>query len=523
MLAIDQMTPEQMHRLAPWFQGGFKRFVDEGRSFEIAALEHGDTETAPGHTTYGTGLHPTHHGIIGNDWWPIDSKRATYCFADESVHPVRDAGADKGGSVSPKNCRAKALADYVEAANPKSITLALSSKDRSAIGMSGQHPDLALWWSKSRGGFYTSSWYASELPSWVRGWNAGWLAAFRAGPFAQSWKCSFPALFEASGTAPDERDGEPGREGERSFPHGVPGLSSEPSEKEITRLAAWVYDGPCGDVFVVDLACAAVEALALGADEVPDVLMLSLSSCDTVGHQYGPTSCEVTDILLRADRELGRLFELLDARVGRERWIASLTADHGVLELPETLSARGFAAERIPGATVRESLDAARAAAAERFGADFYLAGGSRGVRLSLAHMRDAKVEPAEVRRVYAAALRTRGWIEHALSFDELREIARGERKAVGLARMEANSFDDERTPDVVLLCKPWKLAGLAYGTTHGTPHPYDRAIPLWFLGAGFPRGRSFERAGSVDALPTLLRRLELDVPPGLDGRVLVE
>lgn len=527
MLAIDQMTPEQMHRLAPHFRGGLKRFESAGLCFEKAELEHGDTETAPGHTSYGTGMHPAHHGIIGNDWWPIDSKRTTYCFSDANVHPVRDAGADTGGSVSPKNNRAKALADYVEAANPKSITLALSSKDRSAIGMSGQKPDLALWWSKSRGGFYTSTWYASELPAWVRAWNAGWIGAFRGGEFAQLWKPCFEldskAFFETSGTAPDERDGEPGAAGERSFPHGVPALSSEPSDKELTRLASWVYDGPCGDVFVIDLACRAALELGLGADDVTDVLMISLSSCDTVGHAYGPTSCEVTDVILRADRELERLFALLDEQAGPERWIASLSADHGVLELPETLRAAGVDAARIPAAEVRAAIDTARAAAAEEFGTDFYLAGGSRGLRLSLAQMREAKVEPDKVRALYAKSLRAAPWVEHALTLDYLRGIAAGKQPAEGLARMEANSFDEERTPDVVLLCKAGRLAGLPFGTTHGTPHPYDRAIPLWFLGPGFPRGKSGERARSVDAVPTLLRRLKLPVPSGLDGRVLVE
>jgi hypothetical protein len=194
-----------------------------------------------------------------------------------------------------------------------------------------------------------------------------------------------------------------------------------------------------------------------------------------------------------------------------------------VLDLPEILCTRGFPAERLNGKVVGDSLKDARAAVEKRFGKDFFLTAGSRGLRLSLADMTAANVEPAEVRNAYAESLRACAWVEHALTFDELRAIARGGKAAVGLARMEANSFDDERTPDVVLLHKPWKLVGMSFGTTHGTPYPYDRAIPLWFVGPGFPRGASYVRAGSFDALPTLLHRMRIALPDGLDGRNLVE
>src|SRR5262249_41758586 len=155
------------------------------------------------------------------------------------------------------------------------------------------------------------------------------------------------------------------------FPHNIPQLSETPNDKELGRLAAWVYDGPCGDVFVLDVARKAVDALELGRDDAPDLLMISLSSCDTVGHSYGPLSCEVTDVLLRADRELGKLFDVLDQKVGRERWIASLSADHGVLELPETLAQRGYPSERVNGKLVGDALKGARAAVEQKFGKDF--------------------------------------------------------------------------------------------------------------------------------------------------------
>lgn len=522
MVSVDQMTPEQLERLAPWLHGGLGRFAHSGRVFPRSALRYGDTETGPGHAAYGTGCLPRTNGIISNDWFAPDSRDSAYCFGDRDARALTNAGVGEARASSPRNLRRDGAADRFEANSREALTLGISSKDRSAIGMTGRKADLALWWDKKLGGFQSSSWYGTELPEWVRARNVGWQERL---PFAGGWNAELPGNFEGSGTAPDEREGEPGKPGQRSFPHGVPPRGAELDEKGLARLASWVYDGPAGDVMVCDMALAALEALPFGQDDVPDLLALSLSSCDTVGHAFGPTSVEVTDVLLRADRELGRVFDALDARVGKGRWIASLSADHGVLELPETLAARGYASRRLSGKEIGETFTAARNAAVQRFGQDFCLATNWRGLRLSPSAMAAAKVEPREVRAFYAEALRANGgtWLAHAVTWDELKAIARdGAPARDGLIAMEANSFDEERSSDVVTLQKPWCLPGNAYGTTHGTPYDYDRKIPLVFVGGTIEPGRDFREASSIDALPTLLELAGLPVPEGVDGRVLL-
>jgi hypothetical protein len=520
-ISVDQMIPEQLERLRPWLKGGLGRFANDGLVFPNAALRHGDTETGPGHASFGTGLHPTHHGIVSNDWFVFDSRDSMYCFGDAHSKAVTSAGLQEARASSPRNLRVEGLADFVEAASANAKTFAISSKDRSAIGMTGQHADLALWWDKNRGGFMTSSWYASALPEWVVTWNSGWQQRL---PFAGEWRAELPEHFEGSGTAPDERDGEWGKPGQRSFPHATPKRGANLTDKELAALASWVYDSAPGDVMVLELAREAVAKLELGADDVTDLLAISLSSCDTVGHAYGPLSVEVTDVLLRADRELGKLFDLLDERVGRGRWIAALSADHGVLELPETLAAQGYPSERLSGRVIGDAIKSARNSAALKFGQDFYLSSSARGVRLSVSAMKAAGVEPKSVREHYAAELRESGraWIEHALTYDELEAIARHGAPASGLVAMEANSFFEERSADVVLLQKAWCLAALPVGTTHGTPYPYDRAVPLAFYGPGFRAGRDFREAASVDALPTLLARLGIATAANFDGRDLL-
>lgn len=522
MVSVDQMLPEHLERLAPWLKGGFGRFVRDGRVYPRAFLRHGDTETGPGHTCLGTGMNPTHHGIISNDWFAFDARDGVYCYSDPDARAVTSNGVQESRASSPRNLRVDGIADHLEAIDRAALTVGISSKDRSAIGMTGRHADLALWWDKKRGGFQTSTWYARELPAWVKASNATWMQRL---PFASGWNSELPADFAASGTAPDEREGEWGKPGQRSFPHASPKRGPELSDKELGALASWVYDSAPGDVMVLELARDALSALELGRDDVVDLLCVSLSSCDTVGHAYGPFSVEVTDVLLRADRELEKLFGTLDERVGREHWIAALSADHGVLELPETLAAQGYPAERISGRVIGDTLKAARNAVAQKFGQDFYLTSNARGVRLSVSAIRAAGLEACDVRRFYAQALREQGsaWLEHALTYDELEAIARRGTAASGLVALEANSFDEERSCDIVLLHRPWCLPGLAVGTTHGTPYAYDRSVPLAFYGPGVSAGRDFSAAASIDAVPTLLGRAKLGAALKFDGRDLFE
>jgi hypothetical protein len=523
-ISIDQMLPDHLTRLEPWLGGGLGRFARGGRVFPNAALEHGDTETGPGHVCLGTGLLPRRHGVVANDWIGVEATRATYCFEDAESKPVTSAGVLDLRSVSPRNLRSLGFADHLRAARPASRSFAISAKDRSAIGMSGRRADLALWWDKRRGGFATSTWYANELPPWVNAWNTGWLERLATGEFREGWKLALPEDFDASRTAPDESDGEAGRPGERSFPHRTPRFTGELTEKDIAGVASWVYDRAAGDVLVADLALVAQRELKLGQRDELDLLCISLSSCDTVGHAYGPYSVEVTDVLLRADRLLGRLFDQLDETVGAGRWVASLSADHGVMELPEALVARGAPAQRLSGRVLRDALGSVRPLAAAKFGADFHLADHTRGVRLSLAGMQAAKVDPAEVREFYAVELRkaAAGWVEHVLTFDDLRAIARqGKPASTPLAALEAASFDEERTCDLVVLPKRHHLVGVAWGSTHGTPYDYDRSVPVAFYGAGVEQGLDPGRANSMDVLPTLFALAGLKPPEDLDGRVL--
>ena len=523
LVAVDQLIPEQLERLRPWLDGGLGRFVREGQVWRRAEHQHACTETGPGHATLGTGVHPSRHGIVGNGWWTAES--SAYCCGDPDARLVTASGvAAKAGSASACQLLVPGIADHLRAAHPGSLSVGISVKDRSAILSLGRRATWALWWDREGRGFVTSDAYGTELPAWVVDWNERWTEGLdaSAAPGGHVWEAGLPPGFAASGTAPDARPGEAAPHGGTSFPHRLPPLEGTPPDPAaLARLARAVTISPLGDRFVVELAARAVEALALGADEAPDLLFVGLSACDMVGHCFGPSSQEVASVLLAADDALGELFLLLDRRVGRGRWVAALSSDHGVLELPETLAERGVDARRVSSADLTRALGEVRREVAEAFGADFHRRTSGDGVLLDRAALADSGVDAAAVRRAYAQGMLARvPWLARAYTADEL-AAPLADVRADPLHAVTRRSFLAGRSPDVVFLPRPWTLLDSATGTGHGSPYPYDRDVPLVFLGPGSPAQTRHEPCGTVDLLPTLLHRAGVPVPEGLDGRVL--
>lgn len=521
LIVVDQMIPDQLERLRPFWRGGFGRFAEQGLCFTEARYGHAVTETAPGHFSIGTGRLPRSHGIVANDWFRLEKAAHAYCVSDAESKSLRTGRGPGGSSMSPRNLRGEGLVDLLERADPRSQTVSLSNKDRAAIGMGGVHPDVCAWWDTGGTGYMSSTWYGEALPPWIEAWNRAWIARALRSPLGNGWASALPADIERARTAADDRPGEEDAINRRHvFPYTAPKVSDRPSAKDASALATWAYGTPLGDELVLDLARTALEALALGADEHVDLLAVSLSACDVVGHSYGPTSREVTDLLLRDDAELEKLFALCDQKAGKGRWMAVLSADHGVLDLPESIADRG--AVRVPMSQVDLAVAAARKAVEERFGQDFYVGSDSRGMRLSHERVHAAGVELAEVERVARDAFQAAAaaWCARTITGAELAACGAAPPADADL-RLWWSSWDAERSFDLMFQPKPLRLVAKGAGTSHGTSNDYDRAVPVVFLGPGFRAGASAAPAAPVDIAPTLLKRLSLPLPPGLDGRPL--
>ena len=507
MIAVDQLIPEQLHRLESRFTGGFKRFLDEGAVFWRATVDYAGTETGPGHATFATGRWPQHTGIVGNQYFDRATRIQAYCVGDPEAHPVTSAGIDETKeSVSPARLIGDALGDLLERGAPGSKTVTIAGKDRSAVLLGGRGPDAALWWHSSAGGFSSSSHYGPKLPQFAEVWNEAWRERARG----WKWTCELEGDLAALGTAPDDREGESKRLG-RTLPRTLP--------SDDASLPGAVLFSPLIDYFTIELALLALESEALGQDESVDLLGLSLSGCDVLGHSYGPDSLEVTDLLVRDDRELGRLFRVLDEKVGKGRWIACLSADHGVLDLPEMLQGRQVGARRVKGPevnAVRKLVEEALATAHPEH-ADLGLRFADLGFTFDEEAAAAAGLEPAALRSLIAEAAEECEWIAEAYTLEEML----GTGGADPWLTLFRRSQRADRGPDVALRPDPWLLFDFPEGTSHGSPYPYDRRVPLAFLGGKVKPQQRFDAASPTDAVPTLLSLVGMQPPADLDGRAL--
>ena len=518
VIGVDQLIPEQLDRLAPYFTGGYGRFVEEGMYFRNAMLEHANTETGPGYATLGTGCHPNKNGIVSNAWFNAEGTGTVYCVGDPDVPLIDGAGvpAGTGLGISPRNIRVPGLGDWMKFVDEDSRVVSLAGKDRAAVGMGGKQPDLCAWWNRRVGGFTSSAWYGPELPEWLSEWNAELPVRVFADEWAGGWTTTLPDGIENAGTAPDERVGE------QSISRALEALKAGSGESDLLKQREYLgyagYYTPIADLLTIELAGETVSKYGLGEDEHPDVLFIGLSGCDVVGHTFGPYSVEVTDLLLRSDVALGVLFDSLDEKIGKNEWSAVLTADHGVLMLPEEAQRRGIHSERIPTEVIDETLAALRAFSVESFGQDFIALAASDGVRLNHAALSAAGVESATVQAELATWIRTADWVERVFVQADLE----GELSTTdSWKRLTQRCFDPERSPEIIIQSRPWAILQMTSGTSHGSPYPYDRSIPLVFMGPGIRPARRFDSASSADVAPTVLDLLGIEPPSEIDGHVL--
>lgn len=494
IISVDQLFPEQLDRLEPWLEGGLGRIWREGQVHRAAMLPYSASETGPGHATVSTGCLPARHGIVGNAFHDRATSRTIYCVGDDSARLVGQLGVGEGSGPSPANLLVPTIGDRLREAVPGARVLSIAGKDRSAVGMGGWAAEPALWWDRRAGdGFITSSAYVEELPEWVRRWNADWLSLTRG----WTWSPDFPGDPAKVGTDRDDRPGEVSFKGQGTrMPYVMAADAPAP------ELASAVYGSPLVDLFTIDLASRGVRELGLGTDDATDLLILGLSGCDTVGHSFGPYSYEVTDLILKVDASLGALFSGLDEVVGEGKWSVALTSDHGVLELPEYLQARGVGARRVLRGDISEAYRNAREAVRAEFpDLDVSASFDGRWLTFDEGPVVEAGIEPAEFRAIFARGLESADWIQAAHTLEDLC----GTQEADPWLGLYRRAFHPDRAPDVVVQPSPWTLINSSRGTSHGSVYPYDRRIPLAFYGAGFEEGIDYLEASSADIAPTLL------------------
>jgi len=513
VLVVDQMRADYLTRYADLYRGGLARFRREGAWFTRAQLQHARTFTAPGHASVSTGSHAAHHGIVANDWYVPAERGEVYAAADPSVHTVT-AGprTAKIPGRSPRFLRRTGLGDWLKAQEPAAKVFSVALKDRSAIMMGGQAPDRAYWYGEEVAGFVSSSWYAqgAALPDWVATFNASG-AAFRR--FAAGWtrlRDSSAYLRSGPDKVAAEADGV-----HTEFPHSF----DDGSAAARVKFAKGVMYTPFGDELALAFARTLIAAEGLGADEVPDLLFVSCSSADLIGHRYGPFSHEIEDYYLRLDAYLADFLGYLDEHVGKDSYVLGFTADHGALPLPEEAVLRGFhSARRVTADVYRARVTTVVEAALAELGAPANTLTfiGDDGLWL------DADIARVPAPALHAAVAQALRGVEFVADAFTAAELAGPADPARPFFAAYQRSYFAGRSPDVQLRFKEWYLVDAqAHGTSHGSPYSYDTDVPLLFFGAGVRAGMHERPAGTVDLAPTLAALLGVVAPSDVDGRSL--
>ena len=484
LLVFDQLRGDYISRWQDRFvKDGFLRLTSEGTWFENCHYPYSGTVTGAGHATLTTGATPSIHGIIGNDWYDRTEGKNSYCAASSrwtSIPPVPAVIAAPGTTVktrvsgTPEKIRSETLGDALKrSTNNQGKVVSLSFKDRSSVLPGGMKPDYCYWFDSSSGKFHTSTYYSNKI--------APWLADFNESKFVDQWRNkSWEKLYPDKDYKPfsgiDEQTGEGnGKNQGKSFPH--------PFGKTEKDYYDALYNSPFGNDVLVELAMKAIKAEKLGKNTQPDMLLVSFSSNDSVGHTWGPDSQEVFDTTLRTDLLIRNLLLYLDKEVGKNNYVIALSADHGVCPLPEVSKTKGLDAGRLATDKFSKEIEAALQ---KKFGklttpAKYLEAFSDTSAYLNYATLKSNSINLDDATTYIKTWAASQPGILTAYTS---KEISLASTSSDPLLVSVSKSWFKGRSGDICFILKPYYIPGTYLtGTTHGGPHPYDTHVPLIAFG----------------------------------------
>ena len=512
VVTLDQFPQEYLARFEKHFGPAGFRYMMNGAVFTNATFKHASTSTGPGHAVILSGTYARSNGIVTNSWYDRAQRRRVYCVEDRTVQLLGSSGEGR----SPANFTGLTYGDMLRINTAfRSNVISLSNKDRASVLPGGKFANIALWMKDSL--FVSSTYYAAALPPWVQKFNAsGKINSY----FGSVWEKSLPAAAYED----VDRDDAPYEEGGdglgRTFPHPIRG-------KDALSITSSYYSAllssPFGAEVLAELAKQAVTGEQLGKRGVTDLLHVSFSSTDYVGHSFGPYSQEMLDMVVRVDRILADFFEFLDREVGRDHCLFVLTSDHGVSPIPQFLKAHStapvinrFSAAEIVAAV--ESVLTARFPRAQKDSWIEHRSGGS--LFLSQPALAAANITAGQAGRVVCDLLLSRPEVACAFTRERIRALT----PTSMLERRIQNSFFEARSGDVIFSYRPlWTEGEDEPGATHGAPVESDAHVALMFRGTGVRPGLYHAEASPVDIAPTLSILTGVEFTPTLEGRVLVE
>jgi predicted AlkP superfamily pyrophosphatase or phosphodiesterase len=493
VLVIDQLRYDYLERFRPQMvERGFKLLLS-GANFVNCRYDYAVAFTCPGHASLFTGAYSNVHGIIGNEWFDASRGRRVYCVEDTDATPVGDS---TGPGYSPRNLIGSTIGDELRIASGfQSKVIAISLKDRAAVVPGGHTANAAYWYDGDSGHFVTSSYYMPKLPAWVEHFNNAQPAKAYCG---KPWQ-ALPETPRVGGKILGQ-------------------VHLDPSKPCPNRdFLAWVRNTPFMNAIELDFASEAIKNEGLGQGSATDLLAISLSVNDSVGHAFGPYSDEVTDTTLHTDRDLADFLGELDKLIGLDNVWITLSADHGAAPTPKFIKEHHLGLGNAVSSAIK---DAVEKALSQSYGPAQWVQDFS-SFCLTL-NKTTVKKHQAEESKVAAIAAEAAALVPAVSAAFTRTQLLTGALPWSPLGRKAANSFHSQRSGDVFLILDPYALpVAEATGSTHGAPWTYDTQVPLVLWGSAFKPGIYASPCEPIDLAPTLAVALGLTQPSGAQGKPL--
>src|ERR1700757_361547 len=502
-IVIDQMRYDYLYRFSNNYgQGGFKRLLKEGFLCKNAQYNYVPTYTGPGHASIYTGTTPAIHGIAANEWFDKKTKKEIYCTQDKNVTPV--GSSSDAGLMSPRNLEATTVGDEIKiASNNKAKVVGVSLKDRSSILPAGHAADGAYWFDGSTGNFITSTFYRNDLPKWLLDFNAKKLPTQY---LEKGWNTLLP-IANYTESLPDDNAFEkaPNKKDKPVFPYEFT-KQLEKNNFDIIRAT------PFGNTLTKELAIASIEGEGLGLDAICDMLCVSFSSTDYVGHSFGPKSVELEDTYIRLDKDLEELFTFLDTKIGKGNYTLFLTADHGASENSAYLQTEKINAGYVSGKELEKKL---KQELYKEYNDSLVIKYVNQQVYLNDSVILAKKLDKFSIEKFCVRYLLSINEVSDALCGEQL--ILQTENDILFKSLVQ-RGFNNKRSGDVMVMYKPGFMDYEKTGTTHGTSFSYDTHVPLLFYGNGINKGSSLRPIYITDIASTICQLLNISYTNGNIG-----
>jgi len=506
-IVVDQMRYDYLTRFYTKFgNDGFKRLINYGFNCKNNHYNFVPTYTGPGHASIFTGTSPKNHGIIANFWYNKFNKETVYCAGDSSVLAVGSSA--EAERMSPHRMKTTTFADENRLfTQMRGKTIGISIKDRGAILPAGHSANAAYWFrGRDEGNFITSTYYMSSLPKWVKEFNA----SNTAESYLREWNTLYDIdTYTESGS--DLNNFETGFKGKKdaTFPYDLATL------KEKNRGFDIIKATPYGNSIVADFVINAIEAEQLGKDNFTDVLTVSFSSPDYIGHNFGVNSKEIEDTYLRLDIDLARVLKALDTQVGKGNYTLFLTADHGAVDVPAYLQSAKIPAGYFDKDAFKIKLNAFLL---ENYDASDLIENISNDqIFLNKVRLKQLDLELNDVQYAIVNEVINYKHIDKVFSSQTMQNATFSN----GIETLVQNGYHQKRSGDVIFVKDPAVISYSKTGSTHGSGSNFDTHVPLLFYGKGITKGSTHKKTEIIDIAPTISALLGISFPNGSTGNVL--